>query len=129
LLNRHEHCRASDRSSATAKSADAVLDHAGVAMDYCYVVKIDAQFIGGNLSEGGFLSLAVWRSASEYCNFAGRLYAHGGAFPTTCGHGLRWTKSTNLDVSRNTDADQTSGFACFLLFLTEFGIARDLLSF
>ena len=59
LLNRDEDRRAADRSRATAKRADAVLDDSGIAVNYSDVVDVDSQLIRGDLRERRFLSLAV----------------------------------------------------------------------
>ena len=51
LLNCDEHGRAAHRCRATAERADAVLHDAGVAVNDCDVVEIDAEFIGSDLRE------------------------------------------------------------------------------
>ena len=77
--------RAADGRAAAAEGADAVLHDGGVAVDDQDVVDGDAELVGDNLREGGFLALAVGRSAGHHGDFAGGLDLDGGAFPASGG--------------------------------------------
>src|SRR5438105_7502993 len=112
FLNRNENRRATDSRRATAECANAVLDHARVAVNDCDVIKVDAEFIRGDLRERSFLPLTVRRSAGENRDFSRRLDANSCAFPATGGHSLRWPKRANLDIARQTDADHLAFIAC-----------------
>src|ERR1043165_2734268 len=59
FLNRDEHGCSADRGRTTAKRADAVLDHARVAMNHGHVVDMNAELICCDLRERRFLSLTV----------------------------------------------------------------------
>ena len=50
---------AADGGAAAAEGADAVLHDGGVAVENEDVVDADAEFVGGDLREGGLFALAV----------------------------------------------------------------------
>src|SRR5437879_2295532 len=119
LLNRHQHSSTAYSRGATAKSADAILDDAGVAVDHSYIVNAHAKFIGGDLRKRSFLSLAVRRCAGKYRDFAGGFDAHRRALPAAGGHCLRWAEGADFDVTRHPDTDQLSFGARFLLIFAQ----------
>ena len=81
LLEGLVHGRAAHRGAAAAKSADAVLDDGRVAVNHVDVVHRDSELVGGDLSECGFLALAVWGSAGEDGDLSGRFDLHRRALP------------------------------------------------
>src|SRR5207237_10589842 len=83
----------------------------------------------GNLRERSLLSLSVRRCAREHCDFASRLDPHGGAFPTTRGHRLRWAERANLNVTRQTNANQPAVAALVFLFFAQLFVAGKIEGF
>ena len=68
----------------------------------------DAEFVGGDLGEGGFLALAVRRDAGEDGDFAAGLDLDGGAFPAAGGRGGRGPEGADFAVGGDADAHQTA---------------------
>ena len=70
-----------DRQRARAIGAHADRRLRGVAVDHVDIFDGDAQLLGDDLGEGGFVALAVAMRAGEHLHLAGMAEADLGAFP------------------------------------------------
>ncbi len=59
----------------------------------------------------GFLPLTVRRGSRDHRDLPGELDAHAAPLPAARGHRLRGTKGADLDVGRDTDAEQPPGLS------------------
>ena len=91
-------------------------------MNHGDVIDVHAEFVCGNLRERRLLSLPMRRGACENRYLAGRFDSDGCALPPACGHRLRWTKRANLNIARQSNADQSAFSTGLLLFFAQFSI-------
>src|SRR5215510_8617411 len=115
LLNSVENRGSSYCSPATAKCANAVLNHRGVPVHDRDVIKIDAELVCSKLSKRRLLPLSVWRRAGQYRDFTRRLYSDGCALPSACRSRGRRTDRADFDIGRNADSDDSSLLTGLLL--------------
>ena len=104
VLHGKVHGRSADRRGAASKGADAGGDSRSIAMDGNDIVRFEAELVGCNLCERGFLPLAMWGRAGKDGDLAGALDAHATGFPTAARHCGGRSHGANLDIRRKTDA-------------------------
>ena len=83
-----------------------------------------AQFVGGDLREGGLLALPVRRGAGQHRDLAGRLDLHRGAFPSARRRRRRGPERADLAVGGNADAHQLALLARLGLLLRAASCSR-----
>ena len=72
------------------------------------IVHRDAEFIGGDLCERGFLALAVGADAGVDGDLAGGFDADGGGFPATGGGVGRRSKGADFAIGGDADAHEAA---------------------
>src|SRR5260370_14356945 len=89
------------------------------------VVEIDAEKVGGELREGGFLSLSMGGGAGEDGDRPGWLDPDGRAFPSSCRDRRRKSERADLGVRRNACSHQPPLVAHLALFIAQLLDASD----
>src|ERR1044071_1585327 len=88
LVDAHDDGGAAQDSGAAAVGVAAIMGDVGVAAEDDDIGHGDAESVGGDLGEAGFLALAVRGGAGDNGDFAGHFNADAAPFPTTGGHGF-----------------------------------------
>ena len=129
-----------DRHSADNQRTGAIgvhslLCHLSVAVQDLDVVKRNAEPVGDDLAERGFVALAMRTDPGHNLNVSGRQDPHLRVLPATSAvierpEHARWGETAHFGVGRDTDTelDPVAGFAPSLLLRAEFVVAEQLQS-